>query len=163
MRLTINLDFTYEDAVYVSKRVQKEETLSLSSINCSPVQSCLEGIEKSEYVGTVNTESGKPIAFVGIAEMENNVGVVWSMTSNDVARYPISFVKIVKELIRQYGGLYDKLISYALVDNPLHQKFHHAVGMYPTNEIVRLHETGLNYLIFENDTVKGLNKMYYEG
>lgn len=164
MKLKLNLNPSFDEASYVGETLRVQESVGLEALGCSPADSCLEGIRTSAYVGTINTEGGTPIALVGIIDHseDEGTGIVWSMSSNMVHKYPLAFVKIMRELMEEYGGLYDRLISFASSDNAAHQRFHLTLGMLPTGEEVPIKHTPLCYKVFELMTTKGLNKLYYE-
>ena len=148
----------------MGKNLQEQEKPSLEELGVSPADSCMEGIRSSEYVFTLHDSRNYPVALVGLAKhpVEETTGVVWSMTTDVVAQTPLAFVHALKELMEDYGGLYDRLVSFALSDNPKHQRFHATLGMTPTGERIPLEGTDLSYIVFEQLTTKGLNKLYYE-
>ena len=164
MRLYVNPNPSFEEAAAVGRELREQESAPLEDLNMSPADSCMEGIRKSAYVGTINTEDGDPIALVGIVDHpeEEDTGIVWSMSTNRVAEYPVAFVRAIRELIEEYGGLYSRLISFASSDNPKHQRFHTVLGMVATGEEVPIPHTPLAYKAYELITAKGLNKLYYE-
>ena len=164
MKLHLNINPTFEEAACVGEAIREQEGLCIEALGCSPADSCLLGIRKSEYVGTIQTEDGTAIALVGIVEDDNfeDTGLVWSMSSVEVAKYPIAFVKIMRQLMEEYGGLYSKLLSLAASDNAAHQRFHLTLGMIPTGQEIPIPHTPLTYKAYELITTKGLNKLYYE-
>jgi len=164
VRLHINPNPSFRDATRVGRELREQECAPLEELGLSPADSCMEGIRKSEYVFTINTDDDEPIALIGLVEHheEEDTGVVWSMTTNRVAEYPIAFVRAVKDLMEEYGGLYSRLISFALSDNPRHQRFHTVLGMIPTGQELPIPHTPLTYKAYELITTKGLNKLYYE-
>jgi len=164
MKLHFVANPSFEEAAAVGRELRDQEAAPLEELNMSPAESCMEGIRNSEYVGTINTEEGDPIALVGIVDYleKEDTGIVWSMSTNRVAEYPIAFVRAVKDLMEEYGGLYSRLISFALSDNPRHQRFHAVLGMIPTGEEVPVPHTPLTYKVYELITTKGLNELYYE-
>jgi len=164
VRLYINPNPTIEEASIVGRELREQEAAPLDELGVSPADSCMEGIRSSEYVFTINTDDGNPVAMIGLVEheTEEDTGIVWSMATNLVAEYPIAFVKVVRDLIEEYGGLYSRLISLALADKPKHQRFQKLIGMIKTEEVVPIPHTSLTYLVYELITAKGLNKLYYE-
>ena len=164
MKLYFNPNPSILEATKVSQILREEEIVPLEELGVSPADSCLSSIKKSEYVWSINTEDDEPIALAGIAEWEGgeDTCIVWSLSTNRVAKYPFSFVRIIKELIEEYGGLYSRIISFALASNLRHQKFHRAIGMTPTEEYIEIPDTLLIYRVYELMTTKGLNQMYYE-
>jgi hypothetical protein len=164
VRLHINPNPTLREASIVGRELREQEHEPLEELGLSPADSCMEGISGSEYVFTINTDDGKPIAIIGLVEhaTEEDTGVVWSMATNLVAEYPIAFVKVLRDLIDEYGGLYSRLISLALSDKPRHQHFQKLIGMIKTEEEISIPHTSLKYLVYELITAKGLNKLYYE-
>jgi len=148
----------------VGRELREQEREPLDEIGLSPVDSCMEGIRNSEYVFTINTADGMPVAIIGLVEhqVEEDTGVVWSMATNLVTEYPIAFVKVLRDLIEEYGGLYSRLISLALSDKPKHQRFQKLIGMVKTKERLPVPYTPLTYIVYEMITAKGLNKLYYE-
>ena len=165
MKLYINSNPSIFEATKVSKILREDEVVPLEELGASPADSCLAGIQNSEYVFTINTEyDNEPIALVGLVEHEEqeDTAVIWSLSTNRVAKYPFSFIKALRELIEEYGGLYSRLISFALADNFRHQRFHNVIGMTPTGEYVEIPNTLLTYRVYELMTTKGLNQMYYD-
>lgn len=164
MRLHINPNPSFQEASRVGRELRDQEYEPLEELGLSPADSCMAGIRKSEYVFTINTDDGDPIALIGLVEHheEEDTGVVWSMSTNRVAEYPIAFVRAIRDLIEEYGGLYSRLISFALSDNPRHQRFHTVLGMIPTGQEIPISHTPLTYKAYELITAKGLNKLYYE-
>jgi hypothetical protein len=164
MKLHFVANPSFEEAAAVGRELRDQEAAPLEELNMSPADSCMEGIRNSAYVGTINTEEGDPIALVGIVDHheEEDTGIVWSMSTNRVAEHPIAFIRAVRGLMEEYGGLYSRLISFALSDNPKHQRFHAVLGMVPTGEEVPIPDTFLTYKAYELTTTKGLNKLYYE-
>jgi|TARA_R110000824_G_scaffold301518_3_gene489504 hypothetical protein len=164
MELSINPNPSYLEAAIVGDRCQAEEKVLEDAIGFSPADICLEGIKTSAYVGTINTDDGEPIALVGIVDhaVEEGTGVLWSMSTNEVKKCPIAFIKVMRKLMDEYGGLYDKLITLALADNPQHLRFPVALGMTPSGQVVSVPETSISYNVYEMVTTKGLNKIYYE-
>lgn len=163
MKLHIKANPSLCEASRVGEILRDEEVAPLEELGASPADSCLAGIQNSEYVFTVNTEDDEPIALVGLVEHQEkeDTGIVWSLSTNRVAKYPLSFVRAIRELIEEYGGLYSRLVSFALADNFRHQRFHNVIGMIPTGEYVDIPDTPLSYRVYELITTKGLNKMYY--
>mgnify|MGYP003115186901 CR=1 FL=1 len=164
MKLYINSNPSVFEATRVSKTLREDEVVPLEELGASPADSCLAGIQNSEYVFTINTEYDEPIALVGLVDHEDqkDTGIIWSLSTNRVAKYPFAFVKALRELIEEYGGLYSRLISFALADNFRHQRFHNVIGMTPTGEYVEIPDTLLTYRVYELMTTKGLNGMYYD-
>ena len=164
MRLHINPNPTFQEASIVGRELREQEAAPLEELGLSPADSCMEGIRGSEYVFTINTDAGLPVAIIGLVEhmTEEDTGIVWSMATNLVAEYPIAFVKVLRDLIDEYGGLYSRLISLALSDKPMHQHFQKLIGMIKTEEEISIPHTPLKYLVYELITAKGLNKLYYE-
>ena len=164
MRLHINPNPSFRDATRVGRELREQEYAPLEELGLSPADSCMEGIRKSEYVFTINTDDDEPSALIGLGEHhdEEDTGIVWSMSTNRVAEYPIAFVRAIKDLMEEYGGLYSRLISFALSDNPRHQRFHTVLGMIPTGQELPIPHTPLTYKAYELITTKGLNKLYYE-
>jgi len=134
----------------------------MDGLGCSPTESCIEGIKGSRLVYSINTERGLPICLLGVANHPGleDTGVVWTMSSNKVSRYPLAFVRAVRELLETACGLYSKIISYADNDNPKHKKFHEVLGMINTGETYTKQDLQV-YAAYEYMTVKGLNKLYY--
>lgn len=164
MDLHLKLNPTFEEAACVGEAIREQEGILIESLGCSPADSCLVGIRESEYIGTIQTKDGKAVALVGIVEDDNfeDTGLVWSMSSIEVAKYPLAFVKIMRQLMEEYGGLYSRLLSLASSDNEAHQRFHITLGMLPTGEELPIPHTPLTYKVYELITTKGLNKLYYE-
>ena len=164
MRLHINPNPTFQEASIVGRELREQEAAPLEELGLSPADSCMEGIRGSEYVFTINTDAGLPVAIIGLVEhmTEEDTGIVWSMATNLVAEYPIAFVKVLRDLIDEYGGLYSRLISLALSDKPMHQHFQKLIGMIKTEEEIAVPHTSLKYLVYELITAKGLNNLYYE-
>ena len=164
MRLHINPNPSFREATHIGRSIKKEEYYPMEEMGFSPADSCLKGIRQSKYVFTINAEDGEPIALVGVVEHKEyeDTGVIWSMSTNRVSEFPVAFIKALRGLIVEYGGLYSRLISMALSDNPKHQRFHLTLGMLPTGEEVPIKHTPLCYKVFELMTTKGLNKLYYE-
>ena len=164
MNLYINPNPSLEEAAIVGEAIRLEETRGLEAIGCSPADSCLEGIRESAYVGTINTPDDVPIALVGIVDYQEdeNTGLVWSMNTGDVNKYPLSFTRVMIQLMEEYGGLYDRLVSLVLSDNIAHQRWQATLGMTFTGIEIPVPHSPLMYKVYEIVTAKGLNKIYYE-
>ena len=154
---------TIEEAEYVADNLKPAEFGLMRTIGASPSSICLRAIKESEYVYTINREDGTPISLVGAAPLlfNKDTAVIWSMSTKEVNKTPIAFIKTIKELINEYCGLFSRIISYAHEDNPMHKKFHLALGLVPTDKTL-FRPDGTVYRMFEIHTVKGLNEMYYD-
>ncbi len=160
--LFLNMNPTIEEAEFIADNLKPAEFGLMRSVGVTPSDICLRAIKESEYVYTINRDDGTPISLVGAAPLlfDKNTAIIWSMSTKEVNRTPIAFVKVIKKLIQEYCGLFSRIVSYAHEDNPQHKKFHLALGLVPTDKKLTRPD-GTVYRMFEIDTVKGLNEMYY--
>ena len=160
--LTVKQNPTKAEALYIAKNLRQQEVNEIESFNASPVRDVLTGVKGSKLVFCVYNGE-EPIALVGLCEYpyEEDAGLVWLMTTEAVKNNSIAFVHIIRDLIETHGSMYSKLISFVDLKATTHQKFNNIAGFTLTDEIMTCQKTGMQFLVFELITTKGLEALYY--
>ena len=85
------------------------KSLVFENINKLDKEHCLIGC----------TDNNKPVLLYGVVPHEGNIGVVWMLASQDIAKEQISFLKQSKEYIKSQNEKFSLLCNYVHCDNSL--------------------------------------------
>lgn len=108
------LPATMGDAVELAPRMrQSDRDEVLASAGFTPFEALVKSLELSDraYSLRFGAELG---AMYGVAAHRNvrGVGVPWLLTSTEVDRYPVAFLRQSKPALEEMLGMYDALINY---------------------------------------------------
>jgi hypothetical protein len=99
-----------------------QDKREIVSAGLHPVFALLESIIESENPIMFSTPDQEVAGFAGISREDDMSGIVWTLTTPAVARYPLSFCKQAKEWLDQQTG-YQILHNIADPRNTLHMRF----------------------------------------
>jgi hypothetical protein len=159
MSLTIEFQPSEAEALYVADRLRERQASYLKDLQVSPGWLMITNTELSHYIWVVKAE-GVPISILGIADFpEENTGLVWTMSTEDVHKHPISFTKEIINLLRTQK-YYDYLVSFVVEENTKYQAFHDFVGFTYSGEVYVAEKDKVRFLRFDYISNKGIKTLY---
>ena len=160
--LHLNYSPTRSEVKFVASHLRKQEVDELGVFLASPTKAILESVEMSHGTATVITPDGLPIAICGVVPMDDDTGMLWVMSTEKVKAHSLAFFRCIRTLAEEQCALFGRVVSYVDVNSPEHQRFTTALGLTLTSEVLTNKELGMEYLVFEMITTKGLNDLFYK-
>lgn len=90
----------------------------------SPLEALHEGFWGSLAPVVGSTEDGTPVCMGGVcATAEPEIGCIWMLATNEIAKHPISFLRRSRELVDQWNREFPILTNVVDERNALHIKW----------------------------------------
>lgn len=160
--LHLNYSPTQSEVKYIASHLRQQEVDELEVFLASPAKAILQSVNMSKTTATILTEKDEPIAVCGVVPLENDEGMLWVMSTDEVKKNSLGFFRVIKTLAEEQCGLYSRVVTYVDAKSSAHANFNLALGFTLTSEVLTNKELGMEYLVFEMITTKGLNDLYYK-
>ena len=115
---------TLEDIKYLAPRLRYEDKQEiLASVGMIPLDALLFSYSNSDLVFTIVSPKDEPVAIFGVGGLENGVGGVWLLATDNLKDIKFAFLKENKKVINFLNTKYKILWNFVDCRNSLHIKW----------------------------------------
>jgi len=115
---------TLEDLKYLAPRLRYEDKREiLASVGMIPLDALLFSYSNSDLVFTIVSPKDEPVAIFGVGKLENGVGGVWLLATDNLKDIKFAFLKENKKVINFLNTKYKILWNFVDCRNSLHIKW----------------------------------------
>ena len=127
----------------LAPRLREDDKKEVIATGSTPLNSLKEGVKTSTECISVYDSTNTIIGMYGYTLLQNNVAIVWFLGSDDIEKYPLTFIKEGKNFINNLTKKGLTVTNYVYSKNPTHIKFLQCIGctiefskpIYVNNEI----------------------------
>jgi len=113
-----------EDLKYLAPRLRYEDKREiLASVGMIPLDALLFSYSNSDLVFTIVSPKDEPVAIFGVGKLENGVGGVWLLATDNLKDIKFAFLKENKKVINFLNTKYKILWNFVDCRNSLHIKW----------------------------------------
>lgn len=112
----------------LAPRLREDDRREVEAAGSTPLASLKNGIRKSTECWSVYTLDNLLIGMCGYTLVPENIAIVWFLGSDEIEKYPLSFVKEGKKFINNLLSKGYVVTNYVYSKNPTHIKFINSLG-----------------------------------
>jgi hypothetical protein len=137
-----------EDIDDLAPRLRKEDRDEVFAINgCSPRQALLDGFKLSDECWTI-VHNEVVIGMFGVAPLEEGVGAIWLLASDDLPKARWEFLKKTRPWITYFLTKYKTLTNMVDSRNSVHVKWIKWAGFQIIGEALNIGPEKVTFLHF---------------
>lgn len=111
-----------EDINYLYDKLRQADIEEVTAIGSDPLTSLCEGFIFSQECYTF-IYNNKPSGMFGLGYLDNNLGSIWFLGSDEVFKVPKEWIKLGRQYINHFLEKYPVLTNMVSVNNTAHIKW----------------------------------------
>jgi hypothetical protein len=112
---------TIEDAVVLAKVLRADDIAEIAAASGQDPRYCLEtAVAVSNPAFAFFAPSGKIAGMFGVTPVDEGIGAVWLLASDEVEKYPMTFLRRCRNVLDKLHEKYDLLFNYVDARNETH-------------------------------------------
>lgn len=116
------------EVAQLAPRLRADDKEELKAIGSDPVTSLTKGIQESKECISVYTSKDLIIGMFGYSELNKNIAVIWFLGSDEIEKYPLTFVKEGKKFINRLLNKYEIAANCVYGKNKTHIEYIKRLG-----------------------------------